>query len=110
MNAAIRNSRVQYQQVQQQAKAAAAQFRSNSRFFVQQGENNSWAIVGADDNRLYGQRRRYFDAVTYAQSLERAVEAKSLPVITVRKASDRAARWGSLLALLVIIGAAVAQS
>lgn len=110
MNAAIRNSRVQYQQVQQLAEAASAQFRSNSRFFVQQGENNSWAIVGADDNRLYGQRRRYLDAVTYAQSLERAVEAKSLPVITVRKASDSAARWGSLLALLVIIGAAVAQS
>ncbi|MBH3412964.1 MULTISPECIES: hypothetical protein [Pseudomonas] len=110
MNAAIRNSRVQYQQVQQLAEAASAQFRSNSRFFVQQGENNSWAIVGADDNRLYGQRRRYFDAVTYAQSLERAVEAKTLPVVTVKQAGDRATRWGSLLALLLIISAAVAQS
>ncbi|MBA6119402.1 hypothetical protein [Pseudomonas putida] len=110
MNAAIRNSRAQYQQVQQLAEAASAQFRSNSRFFVQQGENNSWAVVGANDNRLYGQRRRYLDAVTYAQSLERAVEAKSLPVITVKKAGDSAARWGSLLALLVIIGTAVAQS
>ncbi|MBS3185396.1 hypothetical protein JIQ88_10280 [Pseudomonas sp. PCH44] len=110
MNAAIRNSRVQYQQVQQLAEAASAQFRSNSRFFVQQGENNSWAIVGADDNRLYGQRRRYFDAVTYAQSLERAVEAKTLTVVTVKQAGERATRWGSLLALLLIIGAAVAQS
>jgi len=110
MNAAIRKSRVQYQQVQQLAEAASDQFRSNSRFFVQQGENNSWAIVGSDDNRLYGKRRRYFDAVTYAQSLERAVEAKSLPVITVKKAGDSAARWGSLLALLLIIAAAVVQS
>ena len=109
MNAAIRSSRVQYQQVQQLAEAASAQFRSNSRFFVQQGENNSWAIVGADDSRLYGQRRRYFDAVTYAQSLERAVEAKTLPVVTVKQAGDRATRWGSLLALLLIISAAVAQ-
>ncbi|WP_307945074.1 hypothetical protein [Pseudomonas mosselii] len=110
MNTAIRNSRAQYQQVQQLAEAASAQFRSNSRFFVQQGENNSWAIIGADDNRLYGQRRHYFDAVTYAQSLEHVVEAKSLPVITVRKAGDSAARWASLLALLVIIGAAAAHS
>ncbi|MBI6940316.1 hypothetical protein JET76_03085 [Pseudomonas putida] len=110
MNASIRNSRKQYDQVQQEALAASARFRSNSRFYVQPASGNSWAVVGANDNRLYGQRRRYFDAVTYAQSLERAVEAKSLPVITVRKASDSAARWGSLLALLVIIGAAVAQS
>ncbi|MEX5505796.1 hypothetical protein Q1J61_18560 [Pseudomonas putida] len=79
MNAAIRNSREQCQQVQQQAEAAAAQFRSNSRFFVQPASGNSWAIVGSEDNRLYGQRRRYFDAVTYAESLERAVNAKSVP-------------------------------
>jgi len=79
MNAAIRNSREQYQQVQQQTEAAAAQFRSNSRFFVQPASGNSWAIVGSEDNRLYGQRRRYFDAVTYAESLERAVNAKSVP-------------------------------
>ncbi|MFT0866018.1 hypothetical protein [Pseudomonas sp. CAM1A] len=110
MNAAIRNSREQYAQVQHLALAATADFRSNSRFFVQQGDNNSWAIIGAGDNRLYGQRRRYIDAVNYAQSLERAVEAKSLPVLTVRRTNDGATRWCSLLALLMILAAAVAQS
>ena len=105
MNAAIRNSRVQYAQVQQQAEAAAAQFRSNSRFFVQQGENNSWAIVGSDDNRLYGQRRRYFDAVTYAESLERAVNAKSVPVLKVSPPDDARTRWAALWALVLIVTA-----
>ncbi|MDQ7962789.1 hypothetical protein RDI61_01815 [Pseudomonas plecoglossicida] len=110
MNAAIRNSRVQYAQVQQQAEAAAAQFRSNSRFFVQQGENNSWAIVGADDNRLYGQRRRYFDAVTYAESLERAVNAKSVPVLKVSPPDDVRTRWAALWALVLIVMAGAFSS
>jgi len=110
MNAAIRNSRVQYAQVQQQAEAAAAQFRSNSRFFVQQGENNSWAIVGSDDNRLYGQRRRYFDAVTYAESLERAVNAKSVPVLKVSPPDDIRTRWASLWALVLIVVAGAFSS
>ncbi|MFY1029417.1 hypothetical protein [Pseudomonas asiatica] len=110
MNAAIRNSRVQYQQVQQLAEAASAQFRSNSRFFVQQGENNSWAIVGSDDNRLYGQRRRYFDAVTYAESLERAVNAKSVPVLNVSPPDDTRTRWAALWALLLIVMAGAFSS
>jgi hypothetical protein len=110
MNAAIRSSQEQYAQVQHLAQAATDDFRSNSRFFVQQGANNSWAIIGAGDSRLYGQRRRYIDAVNYAQSLERAVEAKSLPVITVRQADDSAVRWGSLLALLMILAVVVAKS
>ncbi|MGE8049676.1 hypothetical protein ACQKPT_15415 [Pseudomonas monteilii] len=110
MNAAIRNSRVQYAQVQQQAEAAAAQFRSNSRFFVQQGENNSWAIVGSDDNRLYGQRRRYFDAVTYAESLERAVNAKSVPVLKVSPPDDARTRWSALLAMVLIVMAGAFSS
>ncbi|NQD72945.1 hypothetical protein [Pseudomonas sp. CM27] len=110
MNEAIRNSRVQYAQVQQQAEAAAAQFRSNSRFFVQQGENNSWAIVGSDDNRLYGQRRRYFDAVTYAESLERAVNAKSVPVLKVSPPDDARTRRASLWALVLIVMAGAFSS
>lgn len=110
MNAAIRNSRMQYDQAQQQAEAAAAQFRSNSRFFVQQGENNSWAIVGSDDNRLYGQRRRYFDAVTYAESLERAVNAKSVPVLKVSPPDDTRTRWAALWALLLIVMAGAFSS
>ncbi|MFV3288487.1 hypothetical protein ACNFBR_07105 [Pseudomonas sp. NY11955] len=110
MNAAIRNSRVQYAQVQQQAEAAAAEFRSNSRFFVQQGENNSWAIVGSDDNRLYGQRRRYFDAVTYAESLERAVNAKSVPVLKVSPPDDVRTRWAALWALVLIVMAGAFSS
>ncbi len=110
MNTAIRNSRVQYAQVQQQAEAAATQFRSNSRFFVQQGENNSWAIVGSDDNRLYGQRRRYFDAVTYAESLERAVNAKSVPVLKVSPPDDVRTRWAALWALVLIVMAGAFSS
>ncbi|MBC3480306.1 hypothetical protein [Pseudomonas sp. SWRI77] len=110
MNAAIRNSRVQYQQVQQQAEAAAAHFRSNSRFFVQPGANNSWAIVGSDDNRLYGQRRRYFDAVTYAESLERAVNAKSVPVLKVSPPDDARTRWAALWALVLIVMAGAFSS
>ncbi len=103
MNAAIRNSRVQYQQVQQQAEAAAAQFRSNSRFFVQPNGSSSWAIVGSDDNRLYGQRRRYFDAVTYAESLERAVNAKSVPVLKDAPPEEIRTRWLALWALFLIV-------
>ena len=110
MNAAIRNSRVQYAQVQQLADAAAEEFRSNSRFFVQQGENNSWAIVGSDDNRLYGQRRRYLDAVTYAESLERAVNAKSVPVLKVSPPDDTRTRWAALWALLLIVMAGAFSS
>lgn len=110
MNADIRNSRVQYAQVQQQAEAAAAQFRSNSRFFVQPGENNRWAIVGSDDNRLYGQRRRYFDAVTYAESLERAVNAKSVPVLKVSAPDDVHTRWAALWALVLIVMAGAFSS
>lgn len=110
MNAAIRNSRVQYAQVQQQAEIAAAQFRSNSRFYVQPAENNRWAIVGSDDNRLYGQRRRYFDAVTYAESLERAVNAKSVPVLKVSPPDDVRTRWAALWALVLIVMAGAFSS
>lgn len=110
MNASIRNSRKQYEQVQQEALAASARFRSNSRFYVQPASGNSWAVVGATDNRLYGQRRRYFDAVTYAESLERAVIAKSVPVITVTPPDDVRTRWAALWALvLIIMGGAFAS-
>ncbi|EPN6724778.1 hypothetical protein ACT2UN_000858 [Pseudomonas putida] len=110
MNAAIRNSRAQYVQVQQQAEAAAAQFRSNSRFFVQPSSGNSWAIVGSDDNRLYGQRQRYFDAVTYAESLERAVSAKSVPTLKVSPTDDIRTRWVALWALVLIVIAGAISS
>ncbi|WP_095064342.1 hypothetical protein [Pseudomonas sp. Irchel s3f19] len=107
MNADIRNSQMQYAQTQQLAEAAAAQFRSNSRFFVQQGENNSWAIVGSNDNRLYGQRREYPDAVSYAKSLERVIDSKSAPTLTVAPPDDIRTRWLALwaLALIVVAGA-----
>ncbi len=110
MNAAIRNSRVQYAQVQQLAEAAAEEFRSNSRFFVQQGENKSWAIVGADDNRLYGLRRRHVDAVNYAESLERAVNAKSVPMLKVSPPDDARTRWAALWALVLIVMAGAFSS
>ena len=110
MNAAIRNSRMQYVQVQQQAEAAAAQFRSNSRFFVQPNGSTSWAIVGSDDNRLYGQRRRYLDAVTYAESLERAVNAKSVPVLKVNTPDDVRTRWAALWAMVLIVMAGAFSS
>ncbi|MFK5733840.1 hypothetical protein KW869_09900 [Pseudomonas urmiensis] len=110
MQTAIQKSQANYQAVQAQVLGATEEFRSNSRFFVQPGSNNNWSIIGADDNRLYGQRKRYFDAVTYAESLERAIDAKSVPALTVRQVGERATRWGSLLSLLVIIAAAVTSA
>ncbi len=110
MNADIRNSRAQYAQAQLQAEAAAAEFRSNSRFFVQQGANSNWAIVGADDNRLYGLRRRHVDAVTYAESLERAVSAKSVPTLKVSPPDDIRTRWVALWALVLIVIAGAISS
>ena len=103
MNAAIRNSQMQYTQTQQLAEAAAAEFHSNSRFTVQQGKNNSWAIVGSNDNRLYGQRREYPAAVRYAKSLERAIESKSEPAQKVVPPDDIGTRWIALWALALIV-------
>jgi hypothetical protein len=62
---------------------------------------------------VYGRNTSYPQAVRYAESLERAIDAKTLPVVAVvkvRQVGEAATRWCSLLALLFIVAAAVAQS
>lgn len=112
MQAAIQNKQGQLEALRQEVITATEAFRSKSRFFVTQS-GKGWAVVSSANNRVYGRNTSYPQAVRYAESLERAIEAKTLPVIAEAKAQqngDRATRWGSLLVLLSIIAAAVSQS
>ncbi|MBF8773918.1 hypothetical protein [Pseudomonas fulva] len=112
MQAAIQNKQGQLEALRQEVITATEAFRSKSRFFVTQS-GNGWAVVSSSNNRVYGRNTSYPQAVRYAESLERAIKAKTLPVVAVVKTQpngERATRWGSLLVLLSIIAAAVSQS
>jgi len=112
MQATIQQSQVKLEALRQEVITATEAFRSKSRFFVTQS-GNVWAVVSASKIRLYGRNTSYAQAVRYAQSLERAIDAKTLPVVAVvkvRQVGESATRWCSLLALLFIVAAAVAQS
>lgn len=112
MQAAIQESQGKLDVLRQEVITATEAFRSKSRFFVTQS-GNGWAVVSASNNRVYGRNVSYPQAVRYAESLERAIDAKTLPVVAVVKArqiGESATRWCSLMALLLIIAAAVAQS
>ncbi|WP_313317802.1 hypothetical protein [Pseudomonas sp.] len=112
MHAAIQQSQVKLEALRQEVITATEAFRSKSRFFVTQS-GNGWAVVSASNNRVYGRNTSYAQAVRYAQSLERAIDAKTLPVVAVvkvRQVGESATRWCSLLALLFIVAAAAVQS
>ena len=109
MQQKVQQKRAVYQALQQRTQRAAAEFQSKSRFFVQ-ASGNGWAVVSASNNRLHGHHQRYVEAVRYAESLERAIDAKSLACFTVKQVGERATRWAALfgLVMIVVTGAASA--
>ncbi|MDM9594687.1 hypothetical protein [Pseudomonas guariconensis] len=112
MQAAIKQSQGVREALRQEVITATEAFRSKSRFFVTQS-GAGWAVVSASDNRVYGRNTSYPQAVRYAQSLERAIDAKTLPVVAVVKVKEigeSATRWASLFALALILLAGAASS
>ncbi|RRW52986.1 hypothetical protein EGJ51_23755 [Pseudomonas fulva] len=112
MQAAIQNKQGQLQALRQEVITATEAFRSKSRFYVTQS-GNGWAVVSASNNRVYGRNISYAQAVRYAQSLERAIDAKTIPVVAavkVRQVGESATRWVSLFALALVLLAGAASS
>jgi len=112
MQVAIQQSQVKLAALRQEVITATEAFQSKSRFFVTQS-GNGWAVVSASNNRVYGRNTSYAQAVRYAQSLERAIDAKTLPVVAavkVRQVGESATRWVSLLALALVLLAGAASS
>jgi hypothetical protein len=112
MQAAIQQSQDKLEALRQEVITATEAFRSKSRFFVTQS-GNGWAVVSASNNRVYGRNTSYAQAVRYAQSLERAIDAKTLPVVAVvkvRQVGECATRWAALFALALILLAGTASS
>lgn len=105
MQVAIQQSQGELETLRQEVITATEAFRSKSRFFVTQS-GNGWAIVSASNNRVYGRNISYPKAVRYAESLERAIDAKTLPVVAAVKArqvGESATRWVSLFALALVL-------
>lgn len=112
MQAAIQQSQVKLAVLRQEVITATEAFQSKSRFFVTQS-GNGWAVVSASNNRVYGRNTSYAQAVRYAQSLERAIDAKTIPVmaaVKVRQVGESATRWVSLFALALVLLAGAASS
>ncbi|MBF8802251.1 hypothetical protein [Pseudomonas asiatica] len=112
MQAAIQQSQAKLAALRQEVITATEAFQSKSRFFVTQS-GNGWAVVSASNNRVYGRNTSYAQAVRYAQSLERAIDAKTLPVVAVvkvRQVGESATRWAALFALALIVLAGAASS
>ncbi|WP_253249314.1 hypothetical protein [Pseudomonas putida] len=62
---------------------------------------------------MYGRNVSYPQAVRHAQSLERAIDAKVMPVaafIQARHIGEHATRWISLFALLLVVLAGAASA
>lgn len=112
MQAAIQKSQGELTALRQEVIAATEAFRSKSRFYVT-ASGNGWAIVSAANERVYGRNKDYPSAVRYAQSLERAIDAKTLPVIAavkVKQVGESATRWAALLGLCLVLLAGAASS
>ncbi len=112
MQVAIKQRQGELETLRQEVITATEAFRSKSRFFVTQS-GNGWAIVSASNNRVYGRNTSYSQAVRYALSLERAIDAKTLPVVAavkVRQVGESATRWVSLFALALVLLAGAASS
>lgn len=109
MHPTIKQKRAVYQVLQQRAQRASAKFRSKSRFFVQPS-GDGWAVVSVSNNRLYGHHQRYAEAVRYAESLELAIDAKTLSCVNVKQIGERATRWASLLGLVLVVLAGAASA
>ncbi|AYN12351.1 hypothetical protein [Pseudomonas putida] len=112
MQAAIQQSQVELATLRQEVITATEAFRAKSRFFVTPS-GNGWAVVSASNNRVYGRNTSYPQAVRYAESLERAIDAKTLPVVAavkVRQVGESATRWVSLFALALVLLAGAASS
>lgn len=112
MQAAIQQSQDKLEALRQEVITATEAFQSKSRFFVTQG-GSGWVVVSSSDNRVYGRNTSYQQAVRYAESLERAIDAKTLPVVAavkVRQVGESATRWVSLFALALVLLAGVASS
>ena len=112
MQAAIQESQGKLEVLRQEVITATEAFRSKSRFYVTQS-GNGWAIVSASNNRVYGRNTSYPQAVRYAQSLERAIDAKTLPVVAavkVRQFGESATRWAALFGLFLVLLAGAASS
>jgi len=112
MQTAIEQSKAGLETLRQEVITATEAFHAKSRFTVTKA-GNGWMVVSSRDNRVYGRNTSYPQAVRYAASLERAIEAKALPVVALvraRQVGESATRWCSLMALLFIVAAAVAQS
>lgn len=109
MQQKIQQKRAVLQAIQQRTQLASAEYFSKSRFFVQPS-GTGWAVISADTNRLHGQHKSHVEAVRYAESLERAINAKHLACITVKQVGERATRWAALfgLVMIVVTGAASA--
>lgn len=108
MQAAIEQSKSTREALRQEVITATEAFRSKSRFFVTQA-GAGWVVVSAADNRVYGRNTSYPQAIRYAESLERAIDAKSAPimaVVKVKNIGERATRWASLFALALIVAGA----
>lgn len=112
MQAAIKQSQDGLETLRQEVITATEAFRSKSRFYVTQ-RGTGWVVVSSSDNRVYGRNTDYPQAVRYAQSLERAIDAKVLPVVAmvkVKHIGEIATRWATLFALLLIVLAGAASA
>lgn len=112
MQAAIQQSQDKLEALRQEVITATEAFQSKSRFFVTKS-GGGWVVVSSSNNRVYGRNTSYPQAVRYAQSLERAIDAKTLPlvaVVKVRQVSESATRWVALVALALVLLAGTASS
>ncbi|MBF8703974.1 hypothetical protein [Pseudomonas putida] len=112
MQEVIKNSQGQLDALRQEVITGTEAFREKPRFFVTQS-GNGWAVVSTSNNRVYGRNTSYQHAIRYADSLERVIDAKTLPmvaVVKVREVSERATRWTALIALALILLAGATSS
>ena len=85
---------------------AADQLPGASRFQVQSNPGGGWSVIWTDHNRQIGGSKTHIEAVKYAEKLESFFPRRdpSAPSAFNAKAiGERATRWVSLFALVLIV-------
>ncbi|WP_176506395.1 hypothetical protein [Pseudomonas urethralis] len=102
----IRKAQAERQSLRQQVILATEEFRSKSRFQVLASPGGGWSVVSADHNRLVGQNKTHIEAVKYAEKLDRIFPRRAPAAdsaFTAKAIGERATRWVSLFALILIV-------
>ncbi|WP_085696309.1 hypothetical protein [Pseudomonas sp. B26(2017)] len=99
----IRAAQENRQYLREKVVLATEEFRSKSRFFVQPSPGGGWSVISADHNRLIGNNKTHIEAVQYAEKLERVFPRQPGSAFTAKAIGERATRWVSLLAVVLVV-------